>query len=305
MKVLIFGLGSIAQKHIVAIQSNDPDAEIFALRRQSSKDNFVKGVRNITAIEEIDCSEIDFFLITNPTSEHYKTIQIIMEYEKPLFIEKPLFSTTNAETEQLVTFIKNRNIKSYIACNLRFLDALIKLKQLIKGKRVNEVNSYCGSYLPAWRPNVDFRMAYSANKEMGGGVHIDLIHELDYIYWIFGSPIETKSFFSNRSSLNISAYDYANYLWQYDQYAVSIILNYYRNDSKRTLEVLTEEGTYIVDLLKNTIEYNGQLVFESKQRMSDTYSTQMQYFITHAVKGKNNMNSIDEANKILKLCMQA
>ena len=187
---------------------------------------------------------------------------------------------------------------------MRFLECIAKIKELIVSKRINEVNVYCGSYLPDWRPNVDFRKVYSANKEMGGGVHIDLIHELDYVYWLFGKPTHTKSFFSNKSSLNITAYDYANYLWEYKNFSVSVILNYYRRDNKRTLEIVTDKGTYLVNLLKNTISYNNEFVFQSNQLSLQTYTAQMQFFVEEILNKQTKFNTIVEANKVLELCLQ-
>ena len=139
---------------------------------------------------------------------------------------------------------------------------------------------------------------------MGGGVHIDLIHELDYIYWLFGEPFHTQSFFSNKSSLDITAYDYANYLWEYNDFSISVVLNYYRRDSKRTLEILTDEGTYLVDLLKNTISYNEKLIFQSNQLPLQTYTAQMQFFVEEILNKRIKFNTIVEANKILELCLQ-
>ena len=225
-------------------------------------------------------------------------------YKRPLFIEKPLFSEITEDSNALVNKVEEQGIPTYVACNLRFLECIAKIKELIVGKRVNEVNVYCGSYLPDWRPNVDFRKVYSANKEMGGGVHIDLIHELDYIYWLFGTPYHTQSFFSNKSSLNITAYDYANYLWEYNDFSISVVLNYYRKDSKRTLEILTDEGIYLVDLLKNTISYNNKLIFQSNQLPLQTYTAQIKFFIEEILNKKTKFNTIVEANKILELCLQ-
>ena len=256
MKVLIIGLGSIALKHIKALQELYPSVVIYALRRKGELSKKLEGVIEIFDINEIAVDTLSFILISNPTAVHYQTIKEVIAYKKPLFIEKPLFSDLSKEANELVTKVEKQEIPTYVACNLRFLECIAKVKELIVGKRINEVNVYCGSYLPNWRPNVDFRKVYSANKEMGGGVHIDLIHELDYVYWLFGAPIHTQSFFSNKSSLNITAYDYANYLWEYDDFSVSVVLNYYRRDSKRTLEILTDEGTYLVDLLRNNISYN-------------------------------------------------
>lgn len=305
MKVLIVGLGSIATKHITALRELDKGVEIFALRHANSSILDVKeGIINIFTIYELDISQIDFVIIANPTASHYTTIKQFIEFGIPLFIEKPLFATIDEGTNALVSLVVEKDISTYVACNLRFLDAIVKIKEFLKGERINEVNVYCGSFLPDWRPSLDYRKVYSANKEMGGGVHIDLIHELDYVYWLLGEPLERRAFFANKSSLDISAFDYANYLWQYRDFSASIILNYYRRDSKRTLEIVTENATYLVDLLNNTISKDGKVIFSSNQRIKDTYAPQMNYFLTEVLKGSNSFNTIEEANRILELCMQ-
>ena len=304
MKVLIIGLGSIALKHIKALQELYPSVVIYALRRKGEPSKEIKGVIEVFDISEIKVDTLSFILISNPTAVHYETIKEVMVYKKPLFIEKPLFETLSNEANDLVMEIERQGIPTYVACNLRFLESIAKIRELLVGKRVNEVNVYCGSYLPDWRPNVDFRKVYSANKEMGGGVHIDLIHELDYVYWLFGAPIHTQSFFSNKSSLDITAYDYANYLWEYDDFSVSVVLNYYRRDSKRTLEILTDEGTYLVDLLKNNISYNDELVFQSSQLSLETYTAQMQFFVEEILNKQTKFNTFVEGYKVLKLCLQ-
>ena len=304
MKVLIIGLGSIALKHIKALQELYPSVVIYALRRKGELSKKLEGVIEVFNINDIEVDTLSFILISNPTAVHYQTIKEVIAYKKPLFIEKPLFSDLSKEANELVTKVEKQETPTYVACNLRFLECIAKVKELIVGKRINEVNVYCGSYLPDWRPNVDFRKVYSANKEMGGGVHIDLIHELDYVYWLFGAPIHTQSFFSNKSSLNITAYDYANYLWEYDDFSVSVVLNYYRRDSKRTLEILTDEGTYLVDLLRNNISYNDEIVFQSSQLSLETYTAQMQFFVEEILNKQTKFNTIVEGYKVLELCLQ-
>lgn len=302
MKVLIIGFGSIARKHVHTLKSIDTSAMIYALRSNWNAEQ-TDGIINIYSFDEISDLNIDFVILSNPTGYHLQYLKELKRISKPLFIEKPLFDTLGKEQEELVQDIAVSNIPTYVACNLRFLDAIIKIKEIVQTERVNEVNVYCGSYLPDWRPNVDYRTVYSANKHMGGGVHLDLIHELDYIYWIFGEPEQTKATFTNKSSLNISAYDYANYLWVYDEFAVNVVLNYFRKDAKRSLEIVCESGTYYVDLLQNKIYYNNQVVFESKQQMIETYKSQMLFFIDEVIQRNNKFNSIDQAYKVLQLCL--
>lgn len=303
MKVLIIGLGSIARKHIKALHKAGVH-KIYALR-SSEEAEIHDGITNLYFFNEVKDQNFDFFLISNITSKHSEVINKLLPFRKPLFIEKPVFSEVSSKNDDLVAQISEMQIPTYIGCSLRFLDSLVEIKNLIKNSRVNEVNIYSGSFLPDWRPNINFRESYSANRDMGGGVHTDLIHELDYLYWIFGEPEDTRSDFSSKSSLEISAVDYASYLWKYGGFNASVILNYYRVDSKRSMEVVTSDATFYVDLLKNKIYKNGEEIFSSDQRLADTLNDQMDFFLGQVLNQKvTGFNSIDEAYKILKLCLK-
>ncbi len=166
--------------------------------------------------------------------------------------------------------------------------------------KINEVNVYCGSYLPDWRPGKDFRTLYSADPGRGGGVHLDLFHELDYLVWIFGQPIKHNGTFRNVSSLNINAIDYANYVLCYP---ASVILNYYRRKAKRVMEIVFSDKTWIVDLLKNEIrDENEILIFASEFEIMDTYKKQMSDFI-EGLKSNSPLNTLKESVEILKICL--
>ena len=67
MKVLIVGLGSIALKHIAALRKIDPNIELYAIR-SSLKADAKKGIINIFSFDDLDHIEIDFAIISNPTS---------------------------------------------------------------------------------------------------------------------------------------------------------------------------------------------------------------------------------------------
>lgn len=303
MRILIIGLGSIATKHLTALQSFLPKSEVYALR-SNLKANVFSGVLNLYSFDEIADKAFDFAIVSNPTSEHRKTIDRLLVFNIPLFIEKPLHSSL--DIEDLVKEIAQKNILTYIACNLRFLDCLNFVKERIhdmRGKKLNEVNVYCGSYLPDWRPNVDFKKSYSAIAAMGGGVHIDLIHELDYLYWLFGIPVDTFRKFKSQSSLSISSTDYANYILDYDSFCANVILNYYRRDAKRTLELVFNDETWDVDLLKNQVISKGHIIFSSDQRITDTYPLQMKYFVNSVTVKKISMNTVADAYEVLKICL--
>ena len=303
MKVLIIGLGSIARKHIAALRQCVPDVEIYALR-SNNKSAPYEHVIDFYQWEEAFKVPYDFVIVSNPTSMHRLTIERLLAINIPLFIEKPLFDSL--EGRRLVEVIRKNQIPTYVACNLRFLEVLRSLREQISDKVVNEVNVYCGSYLPDWRLGTDYRTCYSAIPEMGGGVHIDLIHELDYIYWFFGKPDKVHRVFTHKSSLEIRAYDYAHYLLEYKGFNVNVTLNYYRRDSKRTCEVVTSTDTLTADLLTGTItDAQGRVINEYSQRISDTYYDQMSHFLSMLRSGDCSFNTAEDAYNVLKICLES
>ena len=304
MKVLIIGLGSIAQKHIESIKKIDPFVMLYALRSSSNSIN-IQDIVDIYKLEDIP-SDIDFILITNPTSLHAETILRLIKFEKPLFIEKPVFDTLSNKDE-IIKKVVEKNIKTYVGCNLRFHPALNFIKNLLNKNniKINEVNIYCGSYLPDWRPSQDYRESYSSNKQLGGGVHLDLIHELDYAIWLFGKPIKYNSIKRKVSNLLIDTIDFSNYNLAYSDFNVSITLNYYRNKPKRQLEIILENEIILCDLLTSTItNINNDIIFNYEDfSFSKTYLYQMEYFI-NSLKSKNvYMNDIQESFEILKIAL--
>lgn len=199
-------------------------------------------------------------------------------------------------------------VLTYVACNLRFLDSIRFIKNAVetRGVAVNEVNVYCGSYLPEWRKDADFRKVYSSVPEMGGGVNIDLIHEIDYLYWIFGIPESVVKVLRNGSSLGIRAVDYANYTMDYGNFCASVVLNYYRRDYKRTLEIVWEDETWLCDLARNMVvrTSDGQVLFRSDDSILDTYEAQLRYFADLVRNNKKeSFNTVGDALSVLKICL--
>lgn len=302
MKVLIIGLGSIAEKHILALRNTKQDMQIFALR-SSVKSDKKEDIVNIYSIEHIP-SKIDFVIISNPTSQHYNTILEVLKLKVPIFIEKPPLMDL-ANVEKLLSTIKRNNIKTYTAFNLRFHPVILWLKEEIPLVKVIEVQSYCGSYMPDWRPEKDYRHIYSAKKVLGGGVHLDLIHELDFILWIFGEPKKIYTFKGKKSHLEIDSVDVANYNLEYENFYITILLNYYRRDPKRTIEIVMEDQTWIVNLLKASVcKANGDILFQAENFiLQDTYNLQMNYFLENIYTSIPIMNSFEESLKTLKICL--
>jgi predicted dehydrogenase len=307
MKVLIVGLGSIAKKHIRSLKEIDASIEVFALRSTKQSESFPEVI-DVFELSSDLMSKIDFAIVSNPSSFHVETIKRLCTIKSiPIMVEKPL-CTSQEQISELWDLINLGNVRGYVACNLRFHPALIFFKDFMSKNthRVLEVNSYCGSYLPDWRPDTDYRESYSSKSTLGGGVELDLIHELDYITWLFGLPSDLERYSRKISELEISSHDYTHYVLSYPGFSGHITLNYYRRVPKRTLEVVFENQVLRVDLLRCEVINleNEQILFQQDDfNFLDTYTSQMNYFLTEVLQKSNYMNTFDEALRVTSLAL--
>lgn len=303
MKIFLIGLGSIAKKHINAIRKIEPNAIIYALRSSINAENY-ENVINVFSWEY--ALEADFILISNPTNLHGDTILKALAFKKPLFIEKPLLHHL-LQADEIIEKVNIDKIPTYVACVLRFHPVISYLKEFINKtkSKVDEVNVYCGSYLPNWRADSDYRQSYSANKEMGGGVHLDLIHEIDYLYWLFGKPLQVKSTLSNNSHLDISAIDYANYQLIYSDFVASVTLNYFRKQNKREIEIISPDFILNGNLISYSVkeEIGNKIIVEEGAQMGTLYDKQMSYFLDGLKNNSYYENDVQTGIEVLKIVL--
>jgi predicted dehydrogenase len=304
MIVLIEGLGSISRKHIAVLRTVVPDVKVYALRSNLDADS-EDGITNIYDYNQLP-EKPDFIIISNITQKHRLSVENAIKLGVPIMIEKPVLPSFTKEDFDLNERIKRLGIKTYVACNLRFLDVLQYLKKYLEQSKViiNEVNVYCGSFFPDWRPNRNYKEVYSAQKGEGGGTHLELIHEMDYTTWLFGIPKLLNFTLSSRSTIDIEAADYAHYVLDYPTFIATVTLNFYRKEIKRTIEVIFEDKTWIIDLVNGTIHDGlGKLIYQSDQQVIETYDLQMRHMID-VVKGKSeSLNTFEDSLEVLKLSL--
>lgn len=304
MKVVFIGYGSIAKKHLNALKTIDPSFQFYAIRS-----NIIKQPENRDLIENLSSwdempNDIDFIVISNPTSLHFNTLKIAVDYDVPIFLEKPPFHSLN-NINTLLNKIATHKTKIYCGFTMKFHPLIQWVKENINPKEVIEVHCYCGSYLPDWRKGEDYRTSYSAIKELGGGVHLDLIHEIDYLIWIFGTPLASMGLVRKNSELEIDTYDSATYLLEYESRVINITLNYFRKKSKRTLELVTKDDVILVDLIEGRIINSKNItLYETEISISDMYVNQMKYFLRNRLKEADfEINSLQDSLESLRLCL--
>lgn len=306
MKVCFIGAGSIGKRHIRNLASilsqRGVQCEIHLLRKtnvvlEDSISNLIS--REVRVISDLDAS-YDAIFITNPTYKHYDTIVGVLDRSDFFFIEKPVFEKSSIDIGDLLT----QNKKFYVACPLRYTQVFKLAKEVVQSEEVYSVRAISSSFLPDWRPNVDYRETYSANKSQGGGVKIDLIHEWDYLVDLFGFPKNIYSMEGKFSKLEINCEDLVAYIAKYQDKIIELHLDYFGRKVRRNLEIRTADYEFVFDFIENCVWKNGEIYYAYKEEINQKYLNEMAYFINFIAGKENNVNSLEHALKVLQLTEQ-
>lgn len=306
MKVLFAGLGSIGTRHLnnlfaVAAQQGVP-LQADALRsslRPLPEQTAQKLRAQYVSFDQL--GHYDAAFITNPTHLHAHTLAELAGRVDCFFIEKPIFEATGYDLEQLGLGVGQ---KAYVAAPMRWCGVYLALKKRLEELRPYSARVICSSYLPGWRPGVDYRQVYSAHKAMGGGVTIDLIHEWDYMVDLFGTPLACHNFKGTYSHLEIDSDDLSIYIARYPDMLAEVHLDYFGRTYRRSIELFCKNGTVTADFGAGTLTLEDGTVEHYEEPLNERYMREMEYFVGYALHGKGeSVNSPGMALDVLRLTL--
>jgi len=304
-RIAFCGLGSIARRHlknVCAFLEEREDGYEIDLYRSSLKplpEEIQPHVAKEYLFSEPVHKAYDVVFVTNPTSMHYETLKKFKDHTKTFFIEKPVFGSTLVDDSIFEELI---GIDCYVACPLRYNPVLQYVKEKINLEEVFAVRAISSSYLPEWRPGQDYRQCYSAHRDMGGGVGIDLIHEWDYLTYLFGMPGKCYSIQDKISNLEIDSDDIAIYIAKVGNKTVELHLDYFGRKATRILELYTADDTIKCDILSGFVTYQnkGECIIMDAER--NAYQMlEIEHFFNIVDHKIPNDSTAEHAYAVLKL----
>ena len=157
------------------------------------------------------------------------------------------------------------------------------------------------SYLPNWRKNINHLKHYSAFKSKGGGVILELSHEIDYMCYLLGSIKNFKVNAKKMGNVTVDSEDFADILLEFKSGAYcNLHLNFFSNLQRREIVADFKDHTVVGDLLANSITVikdDKKRVIKFKSNRDDVLVSQMVYFFGNYGKGRM-MNGLEEAARI-------
>jgi predicted dehydrogenase len=318
MKVLVVGYGSIGRRHVSNLKTIDciENITVFTKIRQClGNSNLEERVVFVDSLDFLETyspnfKKIDFAIVANETYKHVDSAILLAEKGIHLFIEKPL-SHNLEKISSLREIAQRERVKIFIGYNLRFLGALKYMKEQLSQNIVGNLyfaKIEVGQYLPSWRKNIDYRESYSARAEKGGGVGLDLSHEIDYMRYLFGDPFSWRIRKGKVSELEIDSDDIFEGIYQYrNGFICSVHMDYLEKDIRREMRIVGSRGTAKIDFAKklirikndngNELTINGQNLFDFDR----TYLDEISQFIEAIKENKEPNVTLDDGIEVLRL----
>lgn len=313
MKVLVIGYGSIGKRHINNLTTFFNVDVLVCTKRKYDRFLREKGCKVFKSIDESLEEKPDIAIISNTTNLHTETALKLAKSGIDLFIEKPL-SNSLIGVVNLINISKRKKLITMVGCNMRFHPAIKKIREIISRKKIGRIISARvenGSYIPNWHPLEDYRKGYAARKDLGGGVVLTDIHEIDYLHWFFGNVYEVMSITGKFSDLDLSVDDLSAALLRFKNNIIAELhLDYFQHSTFRSCKVIGTKGTIYWDSDSNIVKiYNTkkqkwvEVLKLKNYNTNEMYVNEMSYFLKCVKRRKPTFNDICEGTKTLKIAM--
>lgn len=312
-RILIAGLGSIGLRHLNNLLLLG-EKDILLLRTRNEPVKEAPDLPVFTNLQDALNQKPDAVIVSNPTSHHMDVALQAAKAGCHLFVEKPL-SHTWENVNELLAAAKEKGLIGMVGFDMHFDPGLQKVRQLIKDGTIGHITAIqaqVGQYLPDWHPWEDYRKGVSAQVETGGGVILDLIHEIDYVTWLMGEAKEVVSMNGHVSSLDIETEDTASILIRFQNNVISTInLDYIQRTLSRSCRIVGEEGTITWDLMNQKVSWYlaedkawHDFSYAGFQR-NDRFLAEMKHFLD-CLQGKSEPEvNLESGSRSLKIALAA
>ena len=278
-RAVVIGCGSIGQRHIRNLRTLGI-SDIFALRTRQGASQDLDPALEVKEISEISGLGADVAIVSNPTSLHLETIERCLPHVSGIFIEKPLAASLEGVAE-IIQQIKQRRVVSFVGYNLQFHPVVKALQKFLADDAVGKpllFQCQVGQWIEDWHPNDDYRNAYFARKDLGGGVLLTLIHEIHLAMELLGAAERVACMLPSYEALPVDVEVIADVMINHSSNAVSQIhLDMIQRPANRRGVISCERGS---------MSYNLLTTDDPDYDVNDSYLEEMETFLNCVREGK-------------------
>ena len=307
-KVLFVGLGGAGQRHIRIFRQLLPQSTIFTAYRRTGKTPLLRSdfsvevsntvelaydLRLFDSLESAFKDAPDLVVISTPTSSHLEPMMMAIKANCGIFVEKPWAENL----DNFKVFHNNllaKNLPFHISFQRRFHPQIVRAHSVFNSGEIGlplAASFKVFSHVPSWHAYEDWQNLYAVRADLGGGVLLTEIHELDLANWFFGLP---KAVFCNGGNRGINLLDVEDTVQItliYNNFSAQITMCFMHKKPCRSFHIAGSEGDIKWDGDNNRLSVTR---FDSDTEDTDElFITNDAMFVTQAEKFVSNWSSSD------------
>lgn len=231
-RCLFVGLGGIGQRHLRNLRSlrgSSMEVHAFRVRRerhvvsdtlQVVHGEDVESKYDVRVHDELDAAlaqKPDVVFVTNPSSLHVDVTRRALAAGAHVLVEKPLSHSLEG-VAGLLRDERRGGLVGYVAYQLRFHPGFLRIQQILAQGLIGRplfAEATVGEYLPSFHPYEDYRRMYASRSDLGGGVTLSQIHEIDFLMALLGRPERVFSMGGKLSGLEVDVDDVSSSLLEF------------------------------------------------------------------------------------------
>jgi predicted dehydrogenase len=325
MKAIIVGTGGIGARHAANLRALRPSIELIGVRSAPSDKTRDLGMRLVPDLAAALREQPTLAVVARPPVFHAAVARRLVEAGIPLYLEKPP-AVRVEELSDAAAAADERGLVTMVGCQLRRMPGFRKLRETIHAGELGRIVAAqlsVGQFLPDWRPGRDWRKVYSARRELGGGVILDLIHEIDLARFLLGEFDEAAATAGKSGALDeaaaepgeprvhIDVEDNANIWLRREGLTANIHLDCLDHAGHREGRIVGTRGTAVYDVRGRLSIYDAETKRWREEAEPEGFSTSaalkaaMAHFVESVERGVPADPPLSDGLESLKLAEQA
>jgi predicted dehydrogenase len=270
-KILFIGLGGAGQRHLRIFRQLLPQSTVFAAYRHTGstpllqpdfsvdESNSIEEKFNLVMFKTLESAfadSPDLTVISTPTSCHLEPMMMAVAAGSGIFVEKPWSESLDGFMD-FSNAVATKDLPFHISFQRRFHSQISHARQAVASGVIGRpvaANFTAYSNVPSWHPYEDWRSLYAVRPELGGGVLLTEIHEIDLVNWFFGVPEEVFCSGGNRGAEGLAVEDTVQMTLLYENFSVQIVLQFMHKNISRSFHIAGTEGDIFWDGIENRLE---------------------------------------------------
>ena len=276
LRFALVGCGNIARKHAHVLQEYLDEAEIGAFvdvdvvrAREFSNRYGAPAFASVAEMMRQVGDGIDVFSVLTPSGAHCRNVLDLVEYGRPLVVEKPL-ALKLEDADHMIEACDVHGVKLFVVHQNRYNLPILKAREALEQGRFGRL--VLGTVRLRWTRDQAYydSEAWRGTWEHDGGVFMNqAVHHIDMLTWFMGNVESVRSMAATRL-VRIEAEDTGVAVLRFNSGALGVLeatTATRPHDLEGSISILGEKGTVVIGgfFMNELVTWN----FADKQPIDD------------------------------------